>query len=110
MVARSPCAIHAAARCEAEDNLANASSACGEGDLGLVEAALLEQRAAEDEPGVADLVEHVVALADDLERVARLLLGLLDVAGAEVHLRERRDRLGRVLVAPDLERDRRTPA
>ena len=35
-----------------------------------------------------------------------LLLGLLDVAGAEMNLRERRDGRGRLLVAPELERDR----
>ena len=74
--------------------------------LGLVEPALLEQRAAEHELRVADLVEHVVAAAENLERVPRLLLGRAVVAGAQVHLRERRDRGRRVLVASDLERDR----
>jgi len=57
----------------------------------LVEASLLEERAAEHDARVPDLVEHVVALADDLQGVQRLLLGALDVAGAQVDLRERRD-------------------
>src|SRR5436305_3272087 len=50
-----------------------------EGGVRLVEPALLEQRAAEDEPGVADFVDHVLAVADQLERVERLLLGALHV-------------------------------
>ena len=40
------------------------------------------------------------------ERVERLLLRALRVAGAQMHLRERRDGRRRVLVAADLERDR----
>ena len=45
--------------------------------LGLVEPVLLEQRAAEHELGVADLVDLVDAVAEQLQRVARLLLRLL---------------------------------
>src|SRR6185437_7026861 len=46
----------------------------GERSLSLVEPILLEQSTTEHEPCVADLVEHVVAIPDDLERVASLLL------------------------------------
>src|SRR5579862_1157897 len=73
--------------------------------LGIVEPILFEQRAPEHQSRIADLVEHVLALAHDLERVERLLLRLLRIAGAEMHLRERRDRRGGVVVAADLERD-----
>src|SRR5581483_2635460 len=71
--------------------------------LRLVEAALLEQRAAEHEPCVADLVEHVLALADDREGVRSLLLGLLRRARSQVDLRQRRDRLGGVLLLAHIE-------
>src|SRR4051794_25836595 len=72
----------------------------------LVEASLLEERAAEHDARVPDLVEHVVALADDLQGVQRLLLGALDVAGAQVDLRERRDGGRDLFVAAGLERHR----
>src|SRR3954464_4645662 len=55
----------------------------GERRLGLVEPALFEQGATEHEPGIADLVEHVLALADDLERMACLLLRTLHVTGTQ---------------------------
>ena len=77
--------------------------------LRLVEPALLEQRAPEHELGVARLVEIVLAAVEQPQRVARLLLGLLDVAGAQMDLGERRDGLRRVGVAAGVERDRRTP-
>ena len=54
---------------------------------------------AEHEPCVPHLVEHVGALGDDVERLASLFLGLLHVAGAEINLCERRNGLGRLLVA-----------
>src|SRR5215210_7511345 len=57
--------------------------------FGLVEPALLEQRAAEDELRVADLVEEVDATVEQRERMARLLLGLIDVPRAQVNLGER---------------------
>ena len=41
----------------------------------LVETSLLHQRATEHEPGVADLVDVVVAVLEELERVPGLLLG-----------------------------------
>src|SRR5690348_15325952 len=52
----------------------------GERVLGLVEPALLEERAAEHELGAADLVDVVLVagLLEEPQRVARLLLGLLD--------------------------------
>src|SRR3569623_2591402 len=55
----------------------------------LVETALLELGAAEDEPGVAEMVELILAVAEDLDRVPRLLLGEGDLADAEVDLGER---------------------
>ena len=51
-------------------------------DLGLVEAVLLEHRASEDELSVADLIEEIDPIAEELERVPRLFLGALDVAGS----------------------------
>src|SRR4051812_32081456 len=77
---------------------------CG---LRLVEAVLLEQRAPEDELHVADLVEVVLVAGrlEELKRVTRLLLRLLDVAGAEMDLGERGDSLRRIGVAAGLEGD-----
>jgi hypothetical protein len=49
----------------------------GEPLLGLVDPAALEERAAEDELDVADLVDEVLAVAEELERLARLLVGQL---------------------------------
>ena len=42
---------------------------------GLVEPILLEERASEDELGVTDLVDELDPAAEQLERMARLLLG-----------------------------------
>src|SRR5215212_11455844 len=52
--------------------------------VGLVVLLLLEQRAAEHEARVADLVEAVLAVPEELERVARLARRLLIVTCAEV--------------------------
>src|ERR1051326_6308003 len=57
--------------------------------LRLVEEVLLEQRAAEDEVCVSDLVEVILLALEELQRVPRLTRCLLDVAGAEVDLRQR---------------------
>src|ERR671923_239637 len=72
--------------------------------LGLVETSLLEQGAAEDELGVADLVEVVRPAVEQLEGMPRLLLGELQLAAPQVHLGEGGDgvRAGRVV---QLERD-----
>src|SRR5215216_1805806 len=56
--------------------------------LGLVVPLLLEERAAEHEPRVADLVDAILTVAEQLERVARLALGGLVVAGPQVDLRQ----------------------
>src|SRR5581483_7663316 len=74
--------------------------------LRLVEPPLLEQRASEHELGVADLVEIVDATVEQLERVTRLLLSLVEVAGAEMDLGERRDGAAGVSVPAGLESDR----
>src|SRR5260370_38955667 len=76
-----------------------------EGFAGLVQVALVEQRPAESELGVANLVEVVSAAVEELERVTRLRLGLLELAGAEMHLCERRDSLGRRGGIAEVERD-----
>ena len=78
----------------------------GERHLRVVEAALLGQRAAEHELRVPDLVDEVVAAGEQLERVARLRLGDVRLARAEVDLGERRDRLRRVGGGVELERGR----
>src|SRR5438093_5597917 len=54
-----------------------------ERDLGLVEPILLEQCTAQDEVRVADLVEEVDAAVQKVERMARLLLRALRVAGPQ---------------------------
>ena len=59
-----------------------------EGLCGLLEPALLEQRPPEHELCVSDLVDHVDAIAEQLQGLARLLLGRLDLAGAQMNLRE----------------------
>src|SRR3954451_12229060 len=74
--------------------------------LGLVELVLLEQCATEDELGVPDLVEVILVTLQEAERMLGLLGRLLDVARAQVDLRERRHRLRRVLLEPVVERDR----
>src|SRR5215211_7618886 len=73
--------------------------------LGLVEALLLEQSAPEDELSVADLVENVDAVSEELERVPRLLLSDLRIPGAEMNLRKRGDHVTRVGFAADVEKD-----
>ena len=73
--------------------------------LRLVEAVLFEQRAAEDELGVADLVDVVDAVTEQLERVAGLLLCTGDVAGAEVDLGDAVHGVRGLCVVPDLEGD-----
>src|SRR5262249_58087537 len=59
--------------------------------LGLVETPLLEQRAAEDDLRISDLVEVVDPPVEQLQRVPGLLLGQLDRPRAEVNLGERGD-------------------
>src|SRR3954447_2144836 len=68
--------------------------------FGLVELALLEERTPEHELCVSDLVEVILVTLEQLERVLRLLGRLLDVAGAQVDLRERRHCLRGVLLEP----------
>src|SRR5215210_6587416 len=74
-----------------------------EGLFGLFEPILLEKRATEHELGIADLVDHVDAIAEELQGLARLLFGALDLARPQVNLRERRDGAGRVGLAAVLE-------
>ena len=59
--------------------------------MSLFQAILLHQRAAERELRRADLVDVVDAVGQELERLARLRLGLLEPTHAEVHLGERAD-------------------
>ena len=72
--------------------------------LGLIGLVLLEQRATKYKLRASDLVD-VVLVAGRLEaqRVTRLLLGLVDVARAQVDLREGRHRLRGIRVAAGLE-------
>src|SRR5579884_1321986 len=86
--------------------LAEARLCGGEGRLRLVEPALLEQGVPEHELGAADLVDVVDATVEQLECLARLLLGQLDVARAQMDLRERRNGAAGVGVAPEVEGDR----
>src|SRR4051794_8186364 len=60
-----------------------------EGRLRVVEPVLLQQRAAEHELRVADLVEIVLVTLEQPERMLRLLGGLLRVTSPEVDLGER---------------------
>src|SRR5207247_10161494 len=73
--------------------------------LGLVEAVLLEQRPAQDELGIADLSGLVDTVTEQLERVARRLLGPCDVAGAQVDLGDAVDRVCGLRVVSDFESD-----
>src|SRR6266571_3566504 len=73
--------------------------------LGFVEPLLFEQSTAEDDLRVADLVEEVRAPVEQLECVAGLLFGQAPVAGSEMNLCKRRDRLRRIRVAANLERN-----
>src|SRR5215210_1609516 len=74
-----------------------------EGLFGLFEPPLLEERAPEHELRVADLVNHVDAIAEELQGLTRLLFGALDLARAQMNLRERRDGAGGVRLAAVLE-------
>src|SRR6185503_16532603 len=69
----------------------------------LFELLLLEQSPAEDELGVADLVEVVDPAAQKIECVPRLLLRELRLARAQVDLRKRRDDVAGIGVIADLE-------
>src|SRR6476646_3193793 len=84
--------------CEAELSLS-------EDLLGFIQPLLLEQGTAEDDLRIADLVEKVRAPLEQLERMAGLLFGQAPVARSEVNLCERRNRLGCIRVAADLERN-----
>ena len=77
-----------------------------EAGFGLVGAAELEQGAAEHDLGRAELVEIVDAIAQELDRVARVPLGLLEAPRVELDARERRDRLRGVSVVAQVERRR----
>ena len=72
-----------------------------EGLFGLVEPILLEQRPAQHELGVADLADLVDTVAEQLERIPRLLLGPLDLAGAQVNLGDAVDRVCGLRVVSD---------
>ena len=104
--ARSPWAIQTAAsrlaRLEALDRLLGLPQPHG----CFVESSLVEQRAPEHDLDAADLVEHILAAREDLQRVARLWLRELRVAGAQVHLGERRDRIRGIDVVGTVEPDR----
>src|SRR3954471_22518446 len=67
---RNPCRCAVGPRGELRESIFG----LGECGVGLVEAALLEQRAAEHEPGVPDLVHPVLARSEALEREPRVLL------------------------------------
>src|SRR5512133_2644701 len=73
--------------------------------LGFVEPLLFEQGTTEDDLRVADLVQEVGASLEQLERVARLLFGQSPIAGLQMNLCERRDRLRCIRVAANLERN-----
>jgi hypothetical protein len=79
-----------------------------EGRVGVVVPAELDQRTAEDEPGAADLSQMVCAPGEELERPARAPLGLGRLAGAELDLGERRERvaLRELVVRPLGDRER----
>src|SRR2546423_128634 len=73
----------------------------------LVESFLSEERRAEDDLRVADLVDEVDTAVEQLQRVPRLLPRQLVLLQTEMDLRERRDSLRSVGVVPRLERDRK---
>ena len=56
--------------------------------LGFVEPILLQERAAEHELRVADLVDEVDAVSEELESVTRLLLCARRITGAQMDLRQ----------------------
>src|SRR5205085_2490778 len=63
----------------------------GESRFRLVEPTLVEQRAPEDELRVSAILEDVLAIGEQGERLQRLLLGERRLAGAQVDLCERDD-------------------
>src|ERR1041385_2535803 len=69
----------------------------------LLEPLLLQKSAAEDELGVAVLVEVVAPAAEKLECVPRVLLCELRLARAQVNLRQRRDDVAGIRIVADLE-------
>ena len=101
-----PWAIQARARWLAEESCSKLSIGGLEGLLGLVESALLHERAAEDELRRADLVEEVDAPLEERQRLAREPLGLLEVVQLEMDGGERAGRLGGLLLAVGVERGR----
>src|ERR671935_195180 len=76
-----------------------------EGLLGLVQPVLLEERPTEHQLRIPDLVDLVHAIAEQLQRVPRLLLRALHVPGAEVNLGDAIDRMCGLRVVPNLESD-----
>src|SRR5258705_13536904 len=76
-----------------------------EGHFGLVEAILLEQRAAQNELGVADLTDFVDPVTEKPERIACLLLCERDVTGSEVDLGDAVHRVRCLGVVADFEGD-----
>src|SRR6185312_4773751 len=68
--------------------------------------ALLEERPAEHELCVAELDPMVDAAAHEDERATRETFGLLELAGAELNLCKRRDRICGLDVASEIEQDR----
>src|SRR5579862_483018 len=72
----------------------------------LVQPSLLEQRAAENEAGVPDLVQPVFACAEQGEGVPSVLLRDRRIAGAQVRLRERRHGCRGLVTVADIEGDR----
>src|SRR2546423_7701421 len=75
---------------------------CAEGLLRFVETVLLEQSTSEHELRIADLADLVDAVAQQLERVAGLLLRTGDVTRAEVNLGDAVDRMRGLRVVSDL--------
>ena len=73
--------------------------------LGLLQPALLQERAAENELCVPDLVDEVDPVSEKVQGVPSLLLGKLQLARAQMNLGQRRDRLSGVGVASHFERD-----
>ena len=84
---------------------------CAEGLFRLVEAFALEKRAAEHELGLADLVEEVLTAVEQLQRLARMLLGRFPLAEPEMNGGEATHGLGCVALASrPRRRPRRTPS
>src|SRR6266511_5404648 len=77
----------------ARGHLVVGALSCAERLFGFVEPILLQQRAPENELRIADLVQFVDSIAEQLQRVASLLLRPRDVPAAEVHLGDAVDRV-----------------